>query len=104
MEHDHELMVLYHPVEEETELSTKMDALRTLVASQGYDVSDVFHWGRRRLAYPIKRQFEADYVIAEFSSTGDHAEIERSLNIDESVLRHLLIRRDSDGVAASNDA
>ena len=45
MEHDHELMVLYHPVEEETELSTKMDALRTLVASQGYDVSDVFHWG-----------------------------------------------------------
>ena len=43
-------------------------------------------------------------MIAEFSSTGDHAEIERSLNIDESVLRHLLIRRDSDGVAASNDA
>ena len=102
--HDHELMVLYHPVGEEVELSTKMDGLRSLIASQGNDVADVFHWGRRRLAYPIKRQFEADYVIAEFSGVGDHAEIERSLNIDESVLRHLLIRRDSDGVAASDDA
>ena len=104
MAHEYELMVVYHPEGGEEQLPSKMDALRELISGQGGDVSDIFHWGRRRLAYPIRQQFEADYVIAEFSSAGLHVEVERSLNIDETVLRHLLIRRDSDGVPAPEGA
>ena len=96
-------MVVFHPEGGEEQLPPKMDALRTLLTTHGGDVSDISHWGRRRLAYPIRQQFEADYVIAAFAGAGDNVEVERALNIDEAVLRHLLIRRDSDGVPAAAD-
>ena len=53
-------------------------------------------WGRRRLAYPIRRNFEGHYLITEFTSEdgAGNQEVERTLRIDESVLRHLIIRTD----------
>jgi len=50
-------------------------------------------WGRRRLAYPIERYRDGSYHILVFEAPSESiAELERSLEITEEVLRHLVVR------------
>jgi small subunit ribosomal protein S6 len=52
----------------------------------------VEHWGRRQLAYPIKKRESGYYAIAQFSleDTTVLPEFERALKLDEGVLRYLI--------------
>ncbi len=53
--------------------------------------------GKRRLAYPIKKKVEGQDVVMTFRSPPPAlAELERTLKLDEQILRYLLIRRDED--------
>ena len=50
------------------------------------------HWGRRQLAYAIKRRESGYYAIATFQLTDTTVlpEFERALKLDEGVLRYLI--------------
>ena len=50
------------------------------------------HWGRRQLAYPIKKRESGYYAIAQFELTDTTVlpEFERALKLDEGVLRYLI--------------
>jgi len=50
------------------------------------------HWGRRQLAYPIKRRESGYYAIATFQLTDTTVlpEFERALKLDDGVLRYLI--------------
>ena len=51
--------------------------------------------GKRRLAYPIKRLREGIYTVIQFQSGSDIVkELERSLRLDDNVIRHMVIRID----------
>lgn len=53
--------------------------------------------GRKRLAYPIKKQNDGIYVLAHFEADSRSLkELTRVMNITEGLLRHLVIRRDED--------
>ena len=61
------------------------------------EVIDVAKWGKRRLAYPINDMPEGYYVVVTFKSEPSFpAEFERLSNIDESILRSIVIRREYD--------
>ena len=61
------------------------------------EVVDVAKWGKRRLAYPINDMPEGYYVVVTFKSEPAFpAEFERLANIDESVLRSMVIRLEYD--------
>ena len=61
------------------------------------EVIDVAKWGKRRLAYPINDMPEGYYVVVTFKSAPEFpAEFERLANIDESVLRSMVIRLEYD--------
>lgn len=52
-------------------------------------------WGKKRLAYPIKKEAEGNYVILEVESEkGVPADFEKRLLMEEAILRHLVLRRD----------
>lgn len=52
-------------------------------------------WGRRRLAYPIKRYAEGTYHVARLTLGRDQAQdLDRSLRLNEQILRHLIVRVD----------
>ena len=58
-------------------------------------VVEVAEWGKRRLAYPINDRPEGYYVVVTFQAAPEFpAELERLFNIDESILRSVLIRLD----------
>jgi small subunit ribosomal protein S6 len=65
---------------------------RGIAASDGQIVK-VSPWGRRRLAYPISGQREGSYFIVVFEAPSASVdELERSLNITEEIMRHLVTR------------
>ena len=61
------------------------------------EVVDVAKWGKRRLAYPINDMPEGFYTVVTFKSAPEFPnELERLMNIDESVMRSLVIRLEYD--------
>ena len=96
MSRNYELMVILSPEVVPDAVPDRMAALGDLIREHGGSVHEVIDWGRRRLAYPVKRQLEGHYILAQYSADAGEAnlEVERSLRIDESVLRHLVVRQD----------
>ena len=61
------------------------------------EVVDVAKWGKRRLAYPINDMPEGYYVVATFKSAPEFpSELERLYNIDETIMRSMLIKLEYD--------
>ena len=60
-------------------------------------VVEVAEWGRRRLAYPINDENEGYYMLYTFKSEGAFpAELQRLANIDENVVRCMIVKLDYD--------
>lgn len=87
----YELVILFHPYK----LAMMEDALSPyleLIAKTGELVA-LERWGRRTLAYPIKKLLKAEYVFLQFSSTPEVlAELNKASRFDPLVLRCLTIR------------
>ena len=61
------------------------------------EVVQIDEWGKRRMAYPIQDMNEGYYTVATYKSNGEFpTELERLMNIDESVLRPMTIRLEYD--------
>lgn len=92
---DYELVVILSPEIGDDVISESLERLNQGVTGRGGEVVEVNHWGRRRLAYPINRHFEGNYVVSQIKL--DPAEVpafEGSLRISEEVIRHLIVKAD----------
>jgi small subunit ribosomal protein S6 len=69
-----------------------------VVADKGGKVTRVERMGRRRLAYPIKKLREGNYVLLVVEGSGKEiAELERRLRVSSDVvLRYITVRIDED--------
>ncbi|GAB2773919.1 30S ribosomal protein S6 [Terrabacter sp. AAH1] len=89
----YELMVILDPETEERTVDKTMDKFLTVVKNDGGTVDNVDIWGRRRLAYDIKKKSEGIYVVVTMSAEPATAqELDRQLNLSESVMRTKLLR------------
>ena len=71
-----------------------------IINANAETVVEVAQWGKRRLAYPINDKPEGYYVVATFKSAPEFpCELERLLNIDESIMRQVTTRLDFTPVA-----
>ena len=71
----------------------------TLIAENGETV-DVADWGKRRLAYPINDMNEGYYTVVTFKAEASFpAELERLFNIDETVMRSIVLRLEHEATA-----
>ena len=90
---DYELVVILSPELAEEDVPAAIDRLSQLIADRGGEVKDVNRWGRRKLAYPIKKHLEGDYLVTQVRLDPNRtSDIEAGLRISEEVLRHLLVR------------
>ncbi len=96
MSRDYELALIINPEVSEEETRAVLDRVEQIVATYGGQVVRVNQWGRRRLAYPIERQRDGFYVFIDMILTPETViELERTLKVSETVLRHMMKRRDS---------
>ena len=79
----------------EEQTQEHVEQVRGWIAGLGAEVSDVDLWGRKRLAYPIRKQRDGYYAIYYFSLEGEGArlaELDKRFQTAEAVLRYLLVR------------
>jgi len=93
---DYEMVLVISPEVAEEEFEATIDDLSRFITGRGGAISDIERWGKRRLAYPIMRFVEGNYILARFKLKPEFGkELEADLRISEKLLRHLLIRLDS---------
>ena len=80
----------------ETVTETAVNKFMSLIEANA-EVVDVAKWGKRRLAYPINDMPEGFYVVATFKAEPSFPnELERLFNIDEAIMRSMVIRLEYD--------
>lgn len=86
----YEAVYIFDSALEDDAINEKLSRFHNLLSAAG-DIS-VEHWGRRALAYPIKRRENGYYAIAKFDLADVKVlpEFERALKLDEGVLRYLI--------------
>ena len=73
-----------------------LDTFLTVVTKDGGTVDKVDIWGKRRLAYEIDKHAEGIYAVIEFAAEPKSVlELDRQLNLNESVLRTKVLRPDA---------
>jgi small subunit ribosomal protein S6 len=89
----YELMVILDPDLEERTVAPSLDQFLNVVRQGGGRVEKVDIWGRRRLAYEIGKKPEGIYAVVDLHATPDvMQELDRQLNLNESVMRTKVIR------------
>ena len=69
----------------------------TSLVEANAEVVDVAKWGKRRLAYPINDMPEGYYVVVTFKSAPEFpGEMDRLFNIDETIMRSMIVKLDYD--------
>ena len=89
----YEMMIILDPELEERTVAPSLEKFLDVVRKGGGSVDNVDIWGKRRLAFDIDKRSEGIYAVVDMKAEPAVAkELDRQLNLNESVLRTKLIR------------
>ncbi len=88
---DYELIFIVHPDLDESAFNDIVARIQGWITGAGGEIVKVDLWGKRKLAYPIRKQTEGQYVLIESKmEPSENAELERNLGLLEPVMRYLI--------------
>ena len=91
----YEVMVILDPSLEERTVGPSLDKYLNVIRKDGGTVESVDIWGRRRMAYEIKKNQEGIYAVVTLNAEPDSVkELDRQLTLNESILRTKVMRPD----------
>lgn len=92
---EYELVYIIQPELDNDETKAVDERVAQAVAANNGQIVSTEIWGQRKLAYPIKNFFEGYYILhnVQMPSNGVAA-VERTLRLNEDVIRFLVIRKD----------
>lgn len=100
----YEIAVLYDPGLE-IDLEKATSRVEKIFTDNGGKVVNTDNWGKRKLAYPIKKQETAIYVFYTVELPGEAVrKVESTLNITDEVIRFLITRPDLKAIAKAEAA
>jgi small subunit ribosomal protein S6 len=89
----YEVMVILDPSLEERTVEPSLDKYLNVIRKDGGSVENVDVWGRRRLAYEIRKNAEGIYAVINLTAeSATVKEFDRQLGLNESVLRTKVMR------------
>jgi small subunit ribosomal protein S6 len=92
---EYEVMVIFDPDTEERTVQPTLDKHLKVITSGGGTVDNVDIWGRRRLAYEIRKKSEGIYAVINLTAEPhDVKELDRQFAINEAIMRTKVIRAD----------
>lgn len=90
----YEIAVLFHP-DLEVNLDKATDKVEKIIADNGGKTTNSDNWGRRKLAYPIKKQEFAVYVFYTVEMPAENVgKVEQTFNITDEIIRFMVIKPD----------
>jgi small subunit ribosomal protein S6 len=88
---DYELVFIVHPDLDDSTLKEVVDLVQGWITTAGGQVKKVDMWGKRKMAYPIRKQNEGQYVLLKTKMDPSFcSELERNLRLQEPVMRFLI--------------
>ena len=100
----YEIAVLYHP-DLEVDLAKATSRVEKILADNGGNVVSQDNWGKRKLAYAIKGNESAIYIIYTVELPAESVrKVESTLNITDEVIRFLITRPDLKAIAKAEAA
>ncbi len=92
--HEYELVFIAKADLDETSLNDVINRVKTWITDGNGEIVKVDLWGKRRLAYPIRKQTEGIYVLLDVNMDPKlGVTLERNLGLNEAILRFLLIAK-----------
>lgn len=89
----YESMFILHPHLQEEQREEVLESFKALIIKKGGAVSDLNHWGMRKLATEIRKLKEGYYVVMIFSGDGNVvSDLERGFKLSDHVLRYIVTR------------
>jgi small subunit ribosomal protein S6 len=89
----YEVIFIVDPALTEEGVESEIEAVRATIAKKGGEVLEVQKWGKKRLAYEIKRRRDGHYIFMKVHApAGMAAELQRQFRIAETVLRGMVLR------------
>ena len=90
----YEVVYIIDPAVEDEARKALINRFNDLIAENGGTVDKVEEWGKKRLAYAIDYKTEGYYVLVNFQAEAElPKELERNLQISDSVIRYQVIRQ-----------
>lgn len=93
--HEYEIVFIIQPNADEDTQNTLSERFEQVILGFDGEVLGSEPWGRRTLAYPIKKFFEGHYILTRFTMRPEGApELDRFLRLNEDIIRYLVVRTD----------
>ncbi len=88
---NYEVVLIIQPDLDENALTGVVDRVKGWITDAGGSVDKVDVWGKRRMAYEIRKQREGQYVLvtSQMAPTFS-AELDRNLRLFEPVMRYMI--------------
>ena len=87
----YELVFIIHPDLDETATNEVLNRVKGWITEAGGTIETVDPWGKRKLAYPIRKQLEGQYFLLNTRMTPKTvADLERNLRFVEPIMRFLI--------------
>ena len=89
----YEIVFIVHPDQSE-QVPAMVERYRAMVTSRGGKIHRLEDWGRRQLAFQIKKVYKAHYVCMNIEIDNETlAELEHAFKFNDAVLRHLTVSK-----------
>lgn len=99
----YEIAVLYHP-DLEIDLEKAESRVKKIIADNGGTIAKTDNWGKRKLAYPIKKQEYAVYVFYKVDMPAENVQkTEQIFNITDEIIRFLITKPDLKAMAKAEE-
>jgi len=100
----YESVVILNAALEDEQVDAALQSIEDTIKSNGGEITNVDKWGRKRLAYPIKKAKSGYYTVYQFTAPTDSiSKLERIYRLDENVIRYLTIVLDKQALEHIED-
>ena len=91
----YETLFILNPSLDDEAVKANVDKFKGVIENGGGTVDNVDAWGKRKLAYEIKKVNEGYYTLINFTADSElPKELDRIFRITDSVVRHIIIREE----------
>ena len=90
----YEIVLLVHPDQSE-QVTSMVERYRAVIEGKGGKIHRLEDWGRRQLAYPIKKAYKSPYILMNIEATPEVvAVLDNAFYYNDAVLRNMIMQRD----------
>lgn len=91
----YEVLVIANSALSDDEIAKQVSDIENVIKKTKGSVNNIEKWGRKKLAYEIKRFSEGYYILIYFTGAPETiSELDRILKINDNILRHMIVRNE----------